>query len=49
MMTEKKRVSTSQYNLNSTVGLIFNIFSKFTELNLRIKFEYTSDNVLVEC
>lgn len=25
-MTEKKTVSTSQYNLNSTVGLIFNIF-----------------------
>lgn len=49
MVTENERVSTSQCNINSIVALIFNIFSKFTELNLSIKFEYTSDNVLVEC
>lgn len=32
---ELKRVSTRQYNLNSTIAFIFNIFPNFAELYLK--------------
>lgn len=48
MMNWKEKGLYKTAYLNSILGLINN-FLKFTELNLSIKSEYTSDNVLIEC